>query len=89
MKDNTLNDTTSPIDAASGVATLSGFKLNLCATNITATSTKSAPNKNMQLVVMVHRDWFQRCNVTFECGLPNTKQDDVAVNILEPISSVA
>lgn len=41
MKDRILNDTTSPIDAANGVAKLSGFILNLCESKITATSTKS------------------------------------------------
>lgn len=41
MNDKTLNDTTSPIDAANGVAKLSGFMWNRCDSNITATKTKS------------------------------------------------
>lgn len=41
MNDKTLNETTSPIDAASGVARLSGFIWNRCDSNITATKTKS------------------------------------------------
>lgn len=41
MKDRTLNETTSPIDAASGVAKLSGFIWIRCDSNITATKTKS------------------------------------------------
>lgn len=41
MNDNTLIDTTSPMDAARGVARLSGFILNLSDSNITATNTKS------------------------------------------------
>lgn len=44
MKDKTLNDTTSPIDAANGVARLSGFIWNRCDNSITATRTKSIRN---------------------------------------------
>lgn len=36
-----VSDTTSPIDAAKGVAILSGFKLKRWDVKITATSTKS------------------------------------------------
>lgn len=41
IKDRTLSDTTSPIEAANGVAKLSGFIRNLRDNNITATKTKS------------------------------------------------
>lgn len=41
MNDKTLNETTSPIDAANGVAKLSGFIWNRCDNKITATNTKS------------------------------------------------
>lgn len=41
MKESKLMDTTSPIDAASGVARLSGFIFNLLDSKITATNTKS------------------------------------------------
>lgn len=41
MNDNMVSDTTSPIDAANGVAILSGFQLHLWDVSITATSTKS------------------------------------------------
>ena len=41
INDSTLNDTTSPIEAAKGVAKLSGFKLYLCEISITATRTTS------------------------------------------------
>lgn len=43
--ESTVIDTTSPIEAANGVARLSGFILNLCETIITETRTKSV---NMQ-----------------------------------------
>lgn len=45
MKDRTLNETTSPIDAANGVAKLSGFIWIRCDSNITATKTKSIQMK--------------------------------------------
>lgn len=41
MADNTLIETTSPIDAANGVAKLSGFILQRCENIITAIITKS------------------------------------------------
>lgn len=41
MNESMVSDTTSPIDAANGVAILSGFQLNLLDVSITATSTKS------------------------------------------------
>lgn len=41
MNDNKLIDTTSPIEAANGVARLSGFKRNFWDNSITATNTKS------------------------------------------------
>lgn len=44
IKDNMVRETTSPIDAANGVAILSGFQLNLWDINITATRTKSEMN---------------------------------------------
>lgn len=43
IKDNTVNETTSPIDAANGVAQLSGLRRIRCERNITATKTKSTP----------------------------------------------
>lgn len=75
MKDNTLNETTSPIDAANGVATLSGFKLNLCAINITATRTKSAPNINKmcKLVVKSENRFIKRYKVTLKMWLTQYK----------------
>ena len=39
--ESTVIDTTSPIEAANGVARLSGFILNLCEAIITETRTKS------------------------------------------------
>lgn len=42
MKESKLMETTSPIEAANGVARLSGFILNLLDSKITATNTKSA-----------------------------------------------
>lgn len=46
MKESMLIETTSPIDAANGVAKLSGFKRNFSDNNITATNTKSVKKKN-------------------------------------------
>lgn len=49
MKLSIAMDTRSPIDAASGVAKLSGFTLYLFDNKITATNTKSAGrNENIQ-----------------------------------------
>lgn len=45
INDNMVSDTTSPIEAAKGVARLSGFRLNLKDNNITATNTKSGMKK--------------------------------------------
>lgn len=47
INDRMLSETTSPMDAASGVAKLSGFILNLCEIRITATSTKSANRRRI------------------------------------------
>ena len=41
INESKLIETTSPIDAANGVAKLSGFILNFPDNNITATNTKS------------------------------------------------
>lgn len=67
MNDKTLNETTSPIEAANGVAKLSGFKRNRCDNNITATNTKSVfkyerENKELQIIVnRFQRTWFSVC----------------------------
>lgn len=45
MKLSIAIETTSPMDAASGVAILSGFTLNLLDNKITATKTKSVRMK--------------------------------------------
>lgn len=52
IKESMLIETTSPIDAANGVAKLSGFKWNFSDNNITATNTKSAKKKNYLLIVI-------------------------------------
>lgn len=84
MNDSKLIDTTSPMEAASGVARLSGFRLYFCENRITATSTKSVNNEwNGRLVTAVDR---ARCT---RCDIPRTKQDDVAVNMAEAVNSMA
>lgn len=54
MKLSMAMDTTSPMDAASGVAMLSGFTLYLLDSKITATSTKSKNNFDVSLTI-----WFK------------------------------
>lgn len=49
MNDSMVSDTTSPIEAAKGVARLSGFRLNLKDNNITATNTKSGMKNNKKI----------------------------------------
>lgn len=85
MKDNTVNETTSPIDAANGVAQLSGFSRNRCESNITATKTKSTPRrrKTKDRLIFSLLKWLN-CKKSIIYSFshsPNTKHDDVAVNI--------
>lgn len=81
MKESKLMATMSPIDAAIGVARLSGFSFNLLDNRITATITKSG-NKNKQS--------SQRHPSTNKTKLlPKTKQDKLAVNMADAVSSNA
>lgn len=66
IEDRILRDTTSPIDAANGVAKLSGFILNLCDSRITATSTKSVINRAWYYGL---NDYYQQ----FKCVLTQNK----------------
>lgn len=87
IKDKILSDTTSPIDAASGVAKLSGFILNLCESKITATSTKSVGWKKIACDI-IHIRTTHRPSDRLSFYLPKIKQDDVAVNMLDAISNI-
>lgn len=74
--------TTSPIEAASGVARLSGFILYFLDKIITATNTKS--------VEIGRKKTFQiEKSKSKQMHPPRTKLADVAVNMPEAITSIA
>lgn len=59
MNENTLNDTTSPMEAAKGVAKLSGFMWNRWVSNITATKTKSVRRTKKEIMNAKKKNAFK------------------------------